>query len=201
MDQRDRQLEGKLFDAHSAELMSMKMRAHDLCREYNTLSDDDPRRNDIIAMLLGEKGERVGFAGNIMFNYGINTHIGSDFFANFGLTVLDDGPVTIGDHVMIGPNVSIMCSTHPLIPEERENLLYPDGHRGMSEYAPPIRIGNHVWIACGAIITPGVTIGDGSVIGAGSVVTKDMPAGWLCCGVPCRPMHPITEKDSKLTLV
>ena len=49
-----------------------------------------------------------------------------------------------------------------------------------------MEIGSDVWIGGGAIILPGVTIGDGAVIGAGSVVTKDVPAGVVAVGNPCR---------------
>lgn len=190
----------KLFDAHTPERMEMKHRAHSLCRKYNSLDEWDSERQTILRELLGSCGEQVAMQGPIQFNYGCNTHIGSCFFSNFHFTVLDDGPVTIGDHVMIGPNVSIMASSHPLLYKEREAFTYPDGHVSMSEYAPPIHIGNHVWIACGSIICGGVTIGDGAVIGAGSVVTRDIPAGWLACGVPCKPIRPITEKDSCLSV-
>ena len=201
MTQRERQLKGLLFDAHAEELMKIKHHTHTLCQKYNGLDEWDEKRKDIITEMLGQVGERVYFQCPIQFNYGCNTYIGNDFFANFNLTVLDDAKITIGNHVMIGPNVSVMAASHPLIPEEREELTYPDGHVGMSEFAPGINIGNHVWIACGAIICGGVTIGDGAVIGAGSVVTKDMPAGYLCAGVPCKPIRPITEKDSLKHLI
>lgn len=195
MTYRERALAGKLFDARVKELVDIKYVAHNLCREYNSLDERNPRRDEIIGELLGNKGERVGFMGPIQFNYGVNTHIGNDFFANFNLTVLDDGPVNIGDHVMIGPNVSLMASSHPMIPAEREAWEYPDGHKGMSEFAPAINIESHVWIACGTIVTGGVTIGEGAVIGAGSVVTRDIPAGWFACGVPCKPIRKITDED------
>ena len=201
MKQHERALAGKLFDAHSQELIDLKHKTHLLCQKYNTMAEDDPDRNLFIREFIGEIGEKYYFQGPIQFNYGCNTKIGENFFANFNFTVLDDGPVIIGDHVMIGPNVSIMASSHPLIYEEREELTYEDGHTSMSEYALPVTIGNHVWVACGVIICAGVTIGDGAVIGAGSVVTHDVPPGWLACGVPCRPIRKITKKDSKLDLL
>ena len=102
---------------------------------------------------------------------------------------------------MLGPNVSLMATNHPLIAAERTSMRYPDGHVSMSEYAEDIHIGNDVWIAANAVVLGGVTIGDGAVIGAGSVVTKDIPAGYLAVGVPCRPLRPITEADSKMELL
>ena len=201
MNQRQRQLAGKLFDAHSEELMEIKQRAHSLCQDYNTTRENDPIRRRLIRDLLGSIGEGTYFQGPIRFNYGCNTTIGRNCYVNFNATILDDGPVTIGDHVMIGPNVSIMASSHPLLWQEREALRYPDGHVGMSEYAPPITIGDHVWLACNVTVCGGVTIGEGAVIGAGSVVTRDIPAGWLAWGNPCRPIRPITEADSRKDLL
>lgn len=94
-----------------------------------------------------------------------------------------------------------METNHPLIAQEREQLTYPDGHVSTSEFAPPIHIGSHVWIACNCTICVGVTIGDGAVIGAGSVVTRDIPAGYVAFGSPCRPIRPITEASSKMDLL
>lgn len=71
----------------------------------------------------------------------------------------------------------------------------------MSEYAKGIHIGNDVWIAANVVIIDGVHIGDGVVIGAGSVVTKDIPNGYLAYGVPCKLERPITDKDSKMSLL
>ena len=76
-----------------------------------------------------------------------------------------------------------------------------EGRTTMAEYAEEIRIGNNVWIACNTVVIGGVTIGDNAVIGAGSVVTKDIPAGWIAYGNPCRPIRPITEADSKRDLI
>ena len=201
MTQHQRALSGLLFDAHSDELINIKHKSHILCQEYNSLPEGSQRRAEIIKELIGRTGENVYFQGPVQFNHGCNTIIGNNFFANFNLTVLDDGPVTVGDHVMIGPNVSIMASSHPLIYTEREEFEYPDGHVSMSEYSPAINIGSHVWIACGCIICGGVSIGDGAVIGAGSVVTHDIPAGYLAFGNPCRAVRPITQADSKLSLL
>lgn len=196
MTQHERALQGLLFDARCQELRDLKHKAHKLCRKFNTMDEYDPERQPIVREFIGAIGENYYFQGPIQFNYGCHTRIGDHFFCNFNLTVMDDGPITIGEHVMIGPNVSLMATSHPLLYPERETIRYPDGHISTSEYAPPIVIGNHVWIACNVVICGGVTIGDGAVIGAGSVVTRDIPAGYLACGVPCRPLRPITEADT-----
>ena len=120
----------------------------------------------------------------VWFDYGVNTSVGERFYANFGLTVLDSAQVIIGDYVEIGPNVDIYTATHPLDPTARATGL---------EYGKPVRIGNHVWIGGHTVINPGVTIGDNTVIGSGSVVTRDIPAGVLAAGNPCRVIRKIVE--------
>ena len=201
MTQHQRALAGKLFDARSQELRDLKHKAHVLCQRFNTMDEYDPERLPIIREFIGAIGENYYFQGPIQFNYGCHTQIGDNFFANFNLTVMDDGPIVIGDRVMFGPNVSLMATTHPLSSGERETMTYPDGHVSTSEYAPGIVIGSHVWLACNVVVCGGVTIGDGAVVGAGSVVTKDIPAGWLAYGNPCRAVRPITEADSNLDLL
>ena len=105
-----------------------------------------------------------------------------------GLTILDVGKVTIGDNVMLAPNVSIYTAGHP---------VHPDSRNSGYEYGIPITIGNNVWIGGNAVILPGVTIGNNVVIGAGSVVTKDIPDNVIAAGNPCRILRKITEEDRK----
>jgi len=192
---------GRLFDARCQELRDIKHKTHVLCQKYNALDEYDKTRLPIIKEFIGAIGEKYYFQGPIQFNYGCHTFIGNNFFANFNTTIMDDGRIYIGDNVMIGPNVSLMATTHPLIPEERVAMKYKDGHVSVSEYAEEIHIGNNVWIACNVVVCGGVTIGNNAVIGAGSVVTKDIPENYVAYGNPCKPIRPITEKDSKLDLL
>ena len=108
------------------------------------------------------------------------------FVGNFNLTILDEAPVTIGDHVFIGPNVGIYTVNHALLPDQRNAGIM----RSL-----PIAIGNNVWIGGHTVVMQGVTIGDNTVIGAGSVVTHDIPAGVVAVGSPCRVLRKITEAD------
>ena len=64
------------------------------------------------------------------------------------------------------------------------------------EFGRPIRIGRNVWIGGGAIILPGVTIGDNALIGAGSVVTKDIPSRVFAAGNPCRVIRELEHGES-----
>ncbi len=191
---------GKMFDPRSEELRAVKHKAHILCQKYNAMDEFDPERLPLIREFVGKIGKKYYMQGPIQINYGSHLFIGENFYANFNLTILDDGPIYIGDNVCLGPNVSLMSTAHPLIASERMGID-EEGRCSMAEYAPPIHIGNNVWIACNVTVLAGVTIGDGAVIGAGSVVTKDVPAGWIAYGNPCRPSRPITEADSKKDLI
>ncbi|MEG2733224.1 MAG: sugar O-acetyltransferase [Clostridium sp.] len=192
---------GRLFDARTKELGDIKHKAHVICQKFNAMDEHDENRLPLIKEFIGEIGDSYYFQGPIQFNYGTHTLIGSHFFANFNLTIMDDARIFIGDYAMFGPNVSLMATNHPLIAEERTSMKYPDGHVSMSEYADEIHIGNHVWLACNVVVLGGVHIGDNAVIGAGSVVTNDIPANYLAVGVPCRPIRPITAEDSKMDLL
>ena len=116
---------------------------------------------------------------------GKHVHFGKHVYANFNLTLVDDTHIYVGDHTMIAPNVTIATAAHPLFAEERE--------KGM-QYNLPVKIGKRCWIGAGAIILPGVTVGDDTVIGAGSVVTKDIPSGVVAVGNPCRVIKTLEKK-------
>jgi len=191
---------GKMFDPRKKELKDIKHKAHEACRRYNQMDEYDPERLPIMKEILGSVGNTYYFQGPVQFNYGSHTFIGENFFANFNLTVMDDARVYIGDNVAIGPNVSLMATNHPLLPQERMGMD-EEGRTTMAEYAEDIHIGDNVWIACNTVVIGGVTIGKNCVIGAGSVVTKDIPEGYLAYGNPCRPVRPITEADSMKHLI
>ena len=102
------------------------------------------------------------------------------------LTLVDDAHIYVGDCVMFGPNVTVATAGHPIEPGLRRQAM---------QYNADVRIGSNVWVGAGAVILPGVTIGDDTVIGAGSVVTKDIPAGVVAVGCPCRVLRPIGPQD------
>ncbi|MCQ4638217.1 sugar O-acetyltransferase [Anaerovorax odorimutans] len=191
---------GYMFDPRKKELKDIKHKAHQACQRYNAMDEYDPDRLPIIREFIGSIGSTYYFQGPIQFNYGSHTFIGENFFANFNLTVMDDARIYIGDNVCFGPNVSLMATNHPLIAGERMGID-EQGNTTMAEYAEEIHIGDNVWIACNTVVIGGVHIGKDAVIGAGSVVTKDIPDGYLAYGNPCRPIRPITEKDSKAHLI
>ena len=124
---------GKMFDPRKQELRDIKHKAHVACQKYNVMDEYD---------ILGKVGNVFYFQGPVQFNYGCHTFIGENFFANFNLTVMDDGKIFIGDNVCFGPNVSLMATSHPLIAQERMGLD-EDGKTTMAEYADEIHIGDN----------------------------------------------------------
>jgi acetyltransferase-like isoleucine patch superfamily enzyme len=115
--------------------------------------------------------------------YGIEIHVGRRVFINQNCTLYDLAEISIGDDVMIGPNVSIITSGHPVEPSQRRACVV----------AKPIVIEKNVWIATGAIIIGGVTVGENSVVAAGSVVTRDVPPNTLAGGNPARVIRSIGD--------
>jgi len=195
-------LSGSLFNPLHPELIAIKRVAHNLCIRYNqTYEDDIEQRNKIIAKLFKKSGENIYLQGPINFNYGCHTTIGSHFFANYNLTVLDDALVTIGNHVMLGPNVTIATPIHPLVSEERKSMTDEEGNKFSPCYAKPTVLGDNIWVAAGVIICAGVTIGKDTVIGAGSVVTKNIPNGVLAAGNPCKVIRNIGHGDSMKNII
>ena len=173
--------------AYEIEIENQRQLAKDICFDYNNTRPTDVKRKDeLLTQLLGSRGKSIWMEAPIHFAYGSNTHMGDHVYANFNLTVVDDGECHIGNYCMFAPNVVISTTGHPIHPSFRD--------KG-AQFSLPVTIGDHVWIGSNVTIMPGVTIGENSVIGAGSVVTKDIPANVVAAGVPCKVMRPITDED------
>lgn len=169
---------GERYIASDPELVTLRKRARACVRAYNQSTEEEEElRRTLLGRLLGSTGETVVIEPPFYCDYGFNIHVGNGFCMNFDCVILDCAPVHIGENVLCGPKVQIYTATHPVLAAER--IAGP-------EYAKPIRIGNNVWLGGGAIICPGVTIGDNTAIAAGSVVAKDIPANVLAGGNPCR---------------
>ena len=196
MTEKEKMLSGKIYDPTDPELAKLRQKAHQLSAEYNQSMETDKRRPDILKELLPDMGENVYLQGPVQFDYGCFTSIGKNSYANFNFTCLDCCPVTIGENVFFGPNVSILTPVHPLRYQDRNPYIKEDGMGTDREYARPITIKDNCWIAGNVTICGGVTIGSGCVIGAGSVVTRDIPDNVIAAGVPCRVIREITEEDS-----
>jgi maltose O-acetyltransferase len=182
--EREKMLAGELYDPLDAELVAARTRARDLCWDLNATRDaDEALRRRVLRDLFGAGGDTVWMQPPFFCDYGTNIRLGTRVFFNFNCVVLDVCEVRIGDFTLFGPAVQVYTATHPM-----EAAL-----RRTQEFAKPITIGSDVWVGGGAIICPGVTIGDRSVIGAGSVVTRDIPAGVFAAGNPCRVVREITD--------
>lgn len=179
--EREKMLDGELYLAADDELVAMRWRARVLARRFNDAApEDDAARGETLLELLGKCDETTHIEPPFRCDYGTFISVGARFYANFGCIILDCGHVTFGDDVMLAPNVQIYAAHHPLDAEVRVSGV---------ELGSPIRVGSRVWIGGGAILLPGVSIGDDAVIGAGSVVTKDVPARTLAVGNPCRAIR------------
>lgn len=189
MDQKERMLRGLPYKAWLDGLEDERERCKQKVYELNMLPPEERDRiPELVKGLFGKTGENVWIEPPFHCDYGWNIEVGENFFANYGLTILDVGKVTIGKNAQIAPNVSIFTAGHP---------VHPDSRNSGYEYGLPITIGDNVWIGGGAILLPGVTIGDNVVIGAGSVVTRDIPNNRIAAGNPCRVIREITEADRK----
>jgi len=147
-----------------------------------TWKADPSAAREVLGDLLGSLGESTVIRPPLYVDYGVHIRVGARTFVNFGLVALDVAEITIGDDVQIGSNVELLTPVHPLEPGPRRNKL---------EAAKPIRVGNNVWLGGGAIVCPGVSIGENTVVGAGAVVTKDLPANVLAVGNPARAIREV----------
>lgn len=176
--EKQKMLAGELYDARDDELIEARRKATRLILSYNSTTEQEIEyKKQIISELFAKVGRNINIEPPFHCDYGSNIYVGDDFYMNFGCVILDCTSVHIGNNVLCAPSVHIYTATHPTDPEIRRSGL---------ELAAPVKIGNNVWIGGGAIICPGVTIGDDTTIGAGSVVVKDIPEKVVAVGNPCR---------------
>ena len=190
MTQKERMEKGLVYYCADDSIMNEQVLCLEKQYDYNaTRPLESKKRDALLKEMFAEFGEGSYIEPPLHSNWGgKNTHFGKFVYANFNLTLVDDAHIYVGDYTMIGPNVVIATASHPIDPELRQRV---------TQYNLDVHIGKNVWIGAGALILPGVTIGDNSVIGAGSVVNKDIPANVVAVGNPCRVLRPIGERDKK----
>ena len=190
MTEQERMLSGALYNAGDPALLEARQRAKCLCHRFNTQSPEDDayaqHQQETLQALLGHVGTQCWIEAPFHCDYGTQITIGDHFFANYDCIFLDVAPIVIGNHVFLGPRVSLYTAGHPLTAQIRNLEL---------EFGKPITIGDSVWIGGDTTVLPGVTIGPETVVAAGSVVTKDLPSGVIAAGNPCRVLRPLSEED------
>lgn len=155
--------------------------ARDTCARLSAAGSDLNLIRECFSMLTGrDVPETFRLFPPFTADFGKNIHLGEDVFINSGCRFQDQGGIRIGDRVLIGHNVVIATLNHGMAPEERAHLE-----------PRPVRVASDVWIGAGAIILPGVSVGEGAVVGAGSVVTRDVPARTVVAGNPARPIRSV----------
>lgn len=174
-------LRGELYLAHDPELIEDHRRCRLLVERFNATGvAEGQERHTLLEQLLGSVGQDVEIKPPFQCDYGYQIRVGARTFINYGAVILDVARVTIGADVQIATGVQLLTPTHPLDAATR---------RGGWESAEPITVEDGVWLGGGAIVCPGVTIGEETVVGAGSVVTADLPPRVLAVGNPCRPVR------------
>lgn len=185
---KERMKKGLIYDPTDKELMKEQGALIARVNEYNATSPaETEKRAALIKEMFAEAGEGCYIEPPFHANWGgKHVRLGNYVYANFNLTLVDDGNIDIGDNVMFAPNVTVITATHPVLPALREKGL---------QFNVDVKICPNVWIGAGAIIMPGITVGENSVVGAGSVVTKDVPPNTVVVGNPARVLREIGEHD------
>ena len=183
-----RMAEGRLYIPYDPEILKKQFDCLEKLYDFNqTRPHDLELRQTLLKDMFAEIGEGCYIEPPLHATFGgHHVHFGNNVYANFHLTLVDDGQIYVGDKTMIGPNVTIATAGHPIQP----TLRYLE-----MQYNIDVHIGKNVWIGAGSVILPGVTIGDNTVIGAGSIVTKDIPSNVVAVGNPCHVMREIGEHD------
>ncbi len=190
MTERERMEKGLIYDSGDADILKEQFQYLEKMHEYNmTCPSDVEKCAKLLPELFGSVGANTVITPPFKANWGgKHVYLGKNVYANYNLTLVDDGYIYIGDKVMFGPNVTITTAGHPIEPSLRERAL---------QFNKDVHIEENVWIGANVVILPGVTIGKNSVIGAGAVVTKDIPANVVAYGNPCRIAREINERDKE----
>lgn len=195
MTEREKMLKGMIYNSRDPELIDLYWRARALLHEFamNAASRD---RMQYLQELVPNLGEGVWVEPPFFCEYGAHISIGRGTYINNNVFFQDCATITIGEYGLIGPGVQFCTAKHPVDSDQRIQSEADTGHTYYVTSASPIMVGNRVWIGAHVTILGGVTIGDDCVIGAGSVVTRDIPAGCVAQGVPCRVVKSIKDRDS-----
>lgn len=190
MTQYERMINGLIYDTCDKAIMEMQRPFKEKLWAFNQLSPfDNDKKQAYLQEVFAECGDGCYIETPFHASWGgHHVHFGSKIYANFNLTLIDDGHIYVGDRVLFGPNVIVATANHPLNAELRRKEM---------QYNRDVHIGENVWIGSGSIILPGVHIGKNTVIGAGSIVSRDIPEGVLAMGAPCAVVKKIGDYDNE----
>ena len=192
----DRMVAGKLYNAGSKDIFKQHALGLMRCQRFNKIAvwRFKTKQRALERLIPSAKGKDFAVFAPLYCEYGVNVHVDKDCFVNYNCTFLDISPITFGDGVWIGANVTLATPLHPFLVEERLPADYPDGRHDL-EYSAPITIKDGCWICSSATICGGVTIGENSIVAAGAVVNRDVPPNSIVAGVPARVIRQIDEDD------
>ena len=175
---------GELYLTGNERLMKEQTECLELLYDYNsTRPKEAEKRRELLLKMFRKIGEGCYIEPPLHANWGGKfVSFGKNVYANFGLTLVDDTEISVGDNTMFGPNVVLATAQHPLNAALREQAY---------QYNAPVRIGKNCWLGAGVIVLPGVTIGDNAVIGAGAVVSRDIPENSVALGIPAKVVKKI----------
>jgi len=181
---------GEMYDSVDEGFIAYQHYLARRLNEFNRTDEDEAglkERERVLKEIVGTYGEELYIIPPVSANCGLrHVHFGKRVVVNFNCSFVDDGDIFIGDDTMIGPNCTLATAIHPVSPRLRKYKIQRN---------KPIHIGRNVWLGGGAIILPGVTVGDNSIVGAGSVVTKDVEPNTIVVGNPARVLRKITADD------
>lgn len=179
---------GELYLPGDEQIMQEQLQCLDKLYDFNnTRPTQMQKRTQLLKEMFAEIGDGCYIEPPFHANFGgKHIHFGKNVYCNFGVTMVDDTHIYVGDNTMFAPYVTVATAAHPILPALREKAY---------QYNMPVKIGKNCWLGAGVIVLPGITIGDNVVVGAGSVVTKDLPDNVVAVGNPCKVLRPIGEKD------
>lgn len=182
--EKEKMMAGELYQAFDTELLADRNRIKQVCFQLNQTCDPE-KRQEYTQQLLRTQDALV--ESPFYVDYGYNLHVGANFYANHGCTILDCNKITIGDNCLLAPHVVISAASHPLNAKLRASG---------AEWTAPITIGDNCWMGANVNINPGVTLGNNVVVGAGAVVTKSFPQdNVVLAGVPAKITRIIDNDD------
>lgn len=162
------------------------LRAKRLTQQMNTQVLGCEELRALFSELTGQEvGEDFQLWTPFFTDFGKNIRVGKNVFINHACTFMDRGGITLGDNVFLGPKVCLITENHGILPSERRILT-----------SKPVTLCNNVWVGAGAIVLPGVTVGENSVVGAGAVVTHDVPPNTVVAGNPARVIKTIPKEGN-----